>query len=374
MPRLTPSQVEEAIGHGEITAISIDAAVFEEEGLQLETGLLRHLQQFRDGKLKLVLADVGIDAVKTSLANRIATADQALLRAVETLRQARHLGEEKFAPALAGTIGAEPPAACADRRMRRFLQETGAQVVRSGDLVTSGLLLDDILHRRPPFETGTAQGSKLIDAISLHALEVFAEVRETMLLVVSSKPDWQAFCDASDWLVCEPRLDAALSRPQGRAQYLGALLAAQIEDGKAGELVTDIDRALIALVATLDPEVTAEAAFPFRAALQDITFQGFRFAAPADFVLVARDPEMESFHFKTRLEVDLTARCAFDFTLAAGRGTMALGTTVETCTGSLPFEVILAVEGDIEGEIALDGVEVLRHGPRLDFGPVAPVL
>ncbi len=372
MPRMTPSQVEEAVVHGELAALSIDAEVFARHGFALEAGLLARLRQFRESNVSLVLADVVVDDVKERMAAQIADADQVFTSAARGLKNARNIGTDDYDSLQSETVGSETPEACAARRFEDFMRETGCTVVNAGELVSSGVLLSDYLDRKPPFAAGRSQRNRLPDAIALHALDAFAESCESTLLVVSQDRDWIDYCDASDWLVCEPRLDEAMARFQSRAQFDAAVFAVQVQDGKTNELIGEIGQELAAFVKTMEIAIDAGAQVPFRCEVETIAFKDFAFPDPPAFTLVGRDKGEDRVDFTTGIEVTLDVTCRFDFQVNSGAASIPVGTVHETRSGVVPFEIAFSIFGDLEGSFEVDDIEVLTHGRRFGFGPVAP--
>lgn len=71
MEHMGLNELKELIRMGEFGAISLDTSIFEAQGLKLESGLLKQLDQFLDSSTKLIISEVVKEEVLSHLTKKI---------------------------------------------------------------------------------------------------------------------------------------------------------------------------------------------------------------------------------------------------------------------------------------------------------------
>jgi hypothetical protein len=83
VPALSEEQIRQAIAAGEVTAITLDTTCFNENGLRLESGLLKRLEQFAAAPIGFVLSDVVFKETLAHLTRKAGSAQDQLAKAVD---------------------------------------------------------------------------------------------------------------------------------------------------------------------------------------------------------------------------------------------------------------------------------------------------
>jgi hypothetical protein len=228
-----PFSLHEQVKGGEFGAIVLDTSIFDGYQLELESGLLRQIEQFADGSVRVLMPDVIRHEVVRHLQDRASEARSQLQRALRLSQRAGLLGGHQVqcevivaAATDAATSGAS------EARLQAWIDRTGAAVIRCGEFVDVTTLMERYFATRPPFAATGDKKCEFPDAVVLLALERWAVRHRTRVLLISRDEDWQSFASESEHLAVVPDLAEALAAFQDhRALYACRRAAQALEAG-----------------------------------------------------------------------------------------------------------------------------------------------
>ncbi|MBP1807453.1 PIN domain-containing protein [Rubellimicrobium aerolatum] len=192
-----------------ITAITVDTSIFDEKGLQLNSGALQALSSLKDRPFDFLMSGT---IAKEVLAHLERGAKEALSAAKKAIGQALNAFETATPSRddlLASVTGGRDTAAAARQRWQDFVDRTGCVILDDAALVDTATLFAGYFAGDPPFGSGKKK-NEFPDALALHALEREAVRRDGGILVVSKDGDWRAFCERSKRLYVVREIEEAL--------------------------------------------------------------------------------------------------------------------------------------------------------------------
>ncbi|MBN2436334.1 MAG: DUF4935 domain-containing protein [Spirochaetes bacterium] len=77
-------------------AITIDTSIFDQKGLNFESGILKTLEQFKGKPIPLILSEIVIKEVQSHLMRKVMDARKQLMRAIDISKLHLLLNEEKI--------------------------------------------------------------------------------------------------------------------------------------------------------------------------------------------------------------------------------------------------------------------------------------
>lgn len=218
----------EQIKSGRITALTLDTSIFDQHHLNLESGLLFRLKQFKGSDNKVCFSDVVCREVQRHLTKKAENAKDALVDAAISVERAWQQPKTKE---LVQQIFSDRDSAqdLAERRLNEYLDGIGAIVVPQAS-ITLDSVLDLYFAEQPPFSS--QKKAEFPDAIALLALEHWANEHDTNILVVTRDKDWTEYCAQSSRLRAMSDLSAALSYFQSEtAKFAAGLIEKKIHEG-----------------------------------------------------------------------------------------------------------------------------------------------
>ncbi|NEQ78670.1 MAG: DUF4935 domain-containing protein, partial [Okeania sp. SIO2C9] len=194
-------KLKKIVREGQFGALTLDTSIFDAQGLKLESGLLRQLEQFQDNSTRLILSEVVREEVLSHLTMKVKEAqkliEKSLKQAKEHLRvEPQHL--EDIKKLLCYERKAQE---IASERFSQFVKLTSLEIVEAQDYVMVSDLIQRYFKAKPPFSETGKKKNEFPDAIALMSLERWANKNQTKIIVVTSDQDWKNFCQDSESLV-----------------------------------------------------------------------------------------------------------------------------------------------------------------------------
>ena len=181
----------------EYDAILIDTSIYDRNGLRLEKGLLSKLTQFKKSPVNFLMPDVMKNEVKSHLQEKIKKSRNALEKSLNDAVDHLFFEGSTLNDAKAKLLDANEVDQLADVRINAFIENTGAEVIDSGSLVSVSEVLNQYFTNQAPFaETGNKK-CEFPDAIALLAIEEWARNENKKVLAVAKDKDWEKYCDNS---------------------------------------------------------------------------------------------------------------------------------------------------------------------------------
>ena len=357
--KLTLPQIASAVQKKEITAISLDTSIFDGKQRGLEWGVLRHMQQFRNGPASFLLADIVSRELHRHLVRDTQDSLAALKKALkEAATPWRVVAAEKDA-FFAQVHRDLPPEQMAQLRLDEYITATGATVIKAADHADLGEVIHRYFTPLPPFGTKEAKKNEFPDALALLTLEAWCKEAETKMLVVTADGDWQAFAAESEHLVAHADLAEALGCFQEEAaQFACREIERLVAGGDQQGVVARVIDAVRSAADTVDVDVDADSQFRVEPDVSEVTFptveiEPFRLE-PVEFgegYLVAQ------------IQVEVTAEIITYFGFSKrdpiDRDYLSLGSGRAFAEEHLVAEVLVTFAGDLLRNPEIEQIEVL---------------
>ncbi|KVL32092.1 hypothetical protein WS98_21330 [Burkholderia territorii] len=215
------SRIVSLIVANQVGAIALDTSVFDAQQRNLESGLLRCVEQFRSNeRIRVLIPDIVRREVRAHPARDVAEASTGLQRAVQMVVKARLLSGDAALQFQIANHQTDEPALAAERRMVDWLAPTRAEVLDVAARTDMRVLFDRYFAAQAPFAESSKKKQDFPDAAALLALEHWANEKETAVLVVSTDSDWQRFCVAHPRLIWTDNLSGPLGAFQDESTQL----------------------------------------------------------------------------------------------------------------------------------------------------------
>lgn len=359
-------------------AITIDSSIFLKLGLNLESGLLAQLAQFKDGPTDLVLSEVvEREVFKHLRLNGKAARDGALnsLAKVEALFLAE---DEKLAQIVAAKEAIEDPGEVAKKRFARFIASTGADTV-AASLCGMDELLRHYFAPLAPFTAAGAKKSEYPDAIALISLQKWAADKSKRILAVSADKGWAEFAEKSEQIDVEDDLATALEIVQEHAEATEQAVAnfiTAIEGGQLPETAARIESLLEDGLADWVFHPEGQGSFYLEGDSAGIDLGGFEYEKNGDdydITIVRAGHEWTV--ARIGFSASGTANAAFSLSLWDGIDKEYVSMGAQSAASEVEFEgaFLLTLSGDLAGpltDIEIEELELVDAPGAIDFGEI----
>lgn len=369
MPKMSEDQIVFAIMSGTIGAITIDTAVFDKYRCSFAFPVLRKLDQFKDGTTQVWLSEIVVKEVEDHIARNAAETQRFLKKAIrDYANRWKELANIPGGFEISGN-----PRASAQAQVNAYLEAIGATTVSAAG---GDELVKEVLRRyfapEPPFEDVENKKREFPDAFALLSLSAAADKAQTVLLCVSPDKGWNAFCDASEALVCVGSLEQALSFFNSSGRSTADAVIGLLRQGNAPSLEVDIAAALEGRLDDGDfypygSSMLWSEIEPISAVPQTVEFDPHSQAE-----VIAVDDETVTFTLAVHALVAFEAGFHFHIRGSVDGDTVALGSTKATVEERLPFELVITVARDLGPVPRAIDVKVRKAQIDVNFGDVNP--
>lgn len=210
MPILDQDELRTLLSNGGITALTVDTNIFDEKQLQLNSATLQALSRLNGRGFLFMLTDT---VCKEVLAHLEEVASQSFRSTRKEIGKALRVFETRKPTRdqiLDLITGSRTPDQVAQEHFRKYLTDSGCEILDDAGLVDTASLFEDYFSARAPFGSGKKK-SEFPDALALNALERTATNRAMGILVVSKDSDWEKFCRNSAQLYLVEDIERALA-------------------------------------------------------------------------------------------------------------------------------------------------------------------
>ncbi len=368
LPLMNKADIERHILEGPTlkVAISLDTCVYQQHGFRLESGQLRHLEQFGGTAGVMVMSDVVQREVLAHMVAEAVKAKNKLKAAIEDVRA--HWPTAAGAPTPSDILGTATAEVVAAGRLDTFLRRCSGEVVNASARVDIADVMERYFQASVPFEKASDKKHEFPDAVALLSLENWAEEHNKPVLLVSNDKGWQAFAEASSRLCCVAALDEALElfqmRDAKRTQLVAHVAALLEADAESWDGLRELASLLNSTIWVED----ASAMFDYEVDLQvDVTEVKFVDDSMLGS-LRAIDYSDDALTVIGKFEATATVDARFAFVMDG----VNLGGCVVSDDKTVIFEALITfAEPDGDKLQAVD-IELVRRMHKLDFGHVEP--
>lgn len=363
---------------GTIGAISVDTCIFTETGYRLDSGILKHLEQFKDNAFQLVFSEITLREIRGHIVRDSEEAKAKLITALRGVGRYWAVQTDKQGLMVNELLGTDTAKELALKRLTDFGNRCGVQLIEAQKTLDISELLKRYFNTQPPFESTADKKSEFPDAITLLSLQAWAKKKGTAVLFVTKDKGCKGFCAESDYLYAIDDLSEALTLIQERDAHRASLcktIQAKIDSGAYPDLIDLVTDTIANHIWDIDWVTEADAAYSYDDELDDVEVVSCEFAAPYrghGFRVVDYRNDVLVMQASIRLEVKAT--CSFSFSVrdSIDHDMMHIGDATVTAKDTVTVEVLLTVESPSSDTPEIVEIELISSRQRLDFGSIEP--
>ncbi len=249
-------------------------------GLRLNSGLLKQLEQFHNSSIKLIISEIVKEELLSQLRDKAKKAQDKMIIAVKEAKDYLLVNNQVLEDIEKEIFDSHKPQEIALKKFRQFQEITSLYIIEAQDHVKIHDLIQMYFNSEAPFQATGKKKCEFPDAIALMSLEALAKNSETKILVVSSDNDWKNFCQKSENLEIIDNLANALSLFQDvEANYICKCLSEKYKKGKLNQVKEAISKLLDEQIYNFyfAPYVEASYCYYEWDGFMDISLNGFEF-------------------------------------------------------------------------------------------------
>jgi rRNA-processing protein FCF1 len=370
-------ELKNLVRAGQFRAITLDTSIFDAQGLKLESGLLKQLEQFRDSSTKLIISEVVKQEVLSHLIEKTKEAKKDLEKSLKQAKDYWKVEDSEIESIKKIVFDGREAQEIASERFSQFIEATNLEIIEAQKYLAVSDLLQKYFQAQPPFSTTGKKKNEFPDAIALISLETWANKNQTKIIVVTSDNDWKIFCENSERLCHIDDFAKALGLFQlQNADDICEYLSEKYKKGDLDKVKNAVFKALKDKICEFD--IYPEASSSFIYEVEEVTkIQVNDFEFIEDFNPTYFDDNR--LDVESILSVDINVECNFSFSVrdSIDRDYVGLGTyNINTQANLEEVEVLITFVGNwnkINAEVEVDNVEVKVKTPvSIDFGNIEP--
>jgi hypothetical protein len=362
-------------------AITLDTSIFDKQGLKLDRGLMKTLEQFNGKPIGLVLSEIVFRELHKHLSKKVGETRLQIERALHQCAEYLPIDPERLKDARANIIPSDSDQDISKEQIESFVERTGAQVIMAEDSVDISNLIKRYFQSLPPFAESGKKKNEFPDAIALVSLESFAKDKNYKILAVSADGDWAEFGKQSEWIdvISDLAEGIAAFQPQEAAFKFCERLGDELLSGKATDISESIDSFLSTAVSEIDAYPDADSAFFWDADYIEIEFVDFELLQDAEGRSRLSPVQFQDGEISIALSVRIRGSASCEFSLSVhdsiDKDNVSMGTASKTVDFEFESELLLSASGDFEGdidEVDVDSIELLSSPRYIEFGSLEP--
>lgn len=362
-------------------AITIDTSIFDEKGLNLESGILKTLEQFNGKPSYLVLSEIVLREVHAHLKKKAKEARSSLIKAIRESKVSLSATDDNAEAALNILVPSHDDSDVAKGRLEVFVKNTGAEIVPATGRVELDEVIKKYFNAEPPFEESGKKKNEFPDAIALMSLESWAKEQKTKVLAVSKDADWIRFAENSKHIDVVEDLAKAIStfQPQSSAVDYCTTISKLLPKGQPEDLHQLIEEYLAEEVSEIDLYPEADSQFFYEPDFVEVFLESFKFVAREDGSALLQPVQGQNNTLIVEAKFFVTASASTTFSLSVhdsiDKDYVSIGNSSASTELEFEAEVLLTFEGDFDKGIEyvdLVNFELLSHPRDVDFGSIEP--
>ena len=366
---------------GEFGAITLDTSIFDAQGLRLESGLLKQLEQFQDSSTRLILSEVVKEETLSHLMEKARDAQKEIEKSLKQARDHWRVEDQDIEEINKIVFGGREVQEIVFERFNQFAELTSLEIVEAQNYVMVGDLIQKYFKARPPFSETGKKKNEFPDAIALMSLETWANKNQIKIIVVTSDKDWKSFSKGSDRLIAIDDFAGALGLFQLQdADDICKYLSEKYEKGELENVKEAISNALEYQMSDLEiyPEVSSS--YMYEQDSTEVTLNGFEFKLFESPNLIFRPVNFDddSLVAESKLCVDVNIECSFSFYIydSIDKDEVPFGSGSANLQTNLDVDILVSFVGSLDkigAEVEVDDVEIeIKKLDAVDFGEIEP--
>lgn len=363
---------------GSITAISIDTCIFSRAGYQLDKGILKRLEQFKDNSFRFVLSEVTLKEVFSHIKMHADEEQTRFLTALRGVAKYWSINQETQTEVIKSLLNELEPKALAKGLLTAFVKRCGAQIIEAKNTIDITDLLKCYFETNPPFESSGSKKAEFPDAITLLSLESWAKKEGTALLFVTSDKGCISYCDQTQNIFAIRDLRTALTLIQERDSHCVKMCKSidkLILNGNYPDILDDIEEEISNDIWSIDWMPDANASYYFDPEMQEIEVKSVSFLPPHGIAeLQPVDFSSDKLVAQATIFVEIKARCDFRFSTKdwIDKDMIIVGNSSAKTEKKIELQVFLTFV-NLNGAVPeLENIELVPACIDIDFGTVQP--
>ena len=226
-------------------ALTLDSNIFISNGLNLERGILKQLEQFATSPVQLIFSEVVYREIRKHMLERVSDSRSKLTSALKAVKSSFAIADGVTDGAALQLLGKRTDEEVVDERLQGFLNRTGAKIVPVSG-VDAQELVALYFEVDPPFESSRDKKAEFPDAIALLSLVSWAKERDAQILAVSEDKGWTNFAERTKHIDSVQDLAKALThfQPHNAARDIIESLKQLIETGGQHEILNVVSETI----------------------------------------------------------------------------------------------------------------------------------
>lgn len=341
------------------TAITLDTTVFDGNGLRLDKGLLASMVQFNSAPTTFVMTDVVVNEITSHIEDRLKKSKLSLERALENIREHNLVETSELDSLKLKLESAKDCAELASEKVALFIASTGAKILDTNEYVTVKELTTSYFSQEPPFAAVGEKQKEFPDAISLMALNKWAEINGEIVYAVSGDKDWASYCKPRDFIDCYEDLAEALNhfnrenKPYAVVSYLESCIASD----NCLSFIEQVNSHLVSAFDGVDITLQADSSFYWEPEEYTVNFSNVN--SLDDNLRIIRNTE-DYIVIEVSLNVSLDIDGSFSLSHfdSIDRDYVSMGTVDRSVQKDFDVNVLITIGGDFDK--AKDDIEALE--------------
>lgn len=361
-------------------ALSIDTSIFESHGLRLESGLLKRLEQFKDGELPLLMSEVVLTELLIHMERKVRETRVGISKALRNASDHLIIPQNEVQYCRNILISNKSDREVAKERLDIFMDRVGAQLIPFQEGIDARRLMQNYFSGSPPFESTGKKKNEFPDAVALSNIEDWASRENSKVLVVSTDSDWKRFAEESSYIDFEEDLSKAIAEFQVhyKARDFCKRLRAKIFDSEYKFILEAIESKLKERVS--EWQITPDATSQYYLGIEDVEMQyvSFELNEWSDDEAILWLIESNDNKVDVEFSVNIVAKATCNFELSVkdsiDREYITLDVVQAERDVTHDTGVLVSFEGSFssDGELRVKDVEILEELDHLDFGEIEP--
>lgn len=374
-------ELKNLVRAGEFGAITSDTSIFEAQGLRLEAGLLKQLEQFQDSSTRLILSEIVKEETLSHLMEKARDAQKEIEKSLKKAREHWRVEDRDIEKIKERVFGGREAQEVVLERFNQFAEITSLEIVEAQNHVMVGDLIQKYFKARPPFSETGKKKNEFPDAIALMSLETWANKNQTKIIVVTSDNDWKSFCKGSERLIAIDDFAGALGLFQLQdADDICKYLSEKYGKGELENVKEAISNALEYHISDFEiyPEVSSS--YMYEQDSTEVTLNRFEFKLfePPNLIFRPVNFDDDSLVIESKLSMDVNIECSFSFSTydSIDRDEVPFGSGSANIQTNLDVDILVSFVGSLDkvgAEVEVDDVEIeVKKLDAVDFGEIEP--
>lgn len=362
-------------------AISVDTSIFDEKGLNFESGILKTLEQFNGKPSHLVLSEIVIREMHAHLKKKAKDARASVVKAIRESQAHLSVIDKNAQVASDALMPKIDDGEVAKARLEGFVKNTGAEIIPAAGRVELAEIIQKYFQAEPPFEESGKKKNEFPDAIALMSIESWAKENDTKVLAVSKDRDWKKFAEQSNHIDVVEDLAEAISKfqPHSSAIDYCTNIAKLLPAEKPEKLYESIQQHLSEQVAEIEPYPEATSQFFYEPDYVEVVLNSFDFVLKERGSAALQPVQGQNNTLIVEAKIAVSAEASTSFSLAVhdsvDKDYVPIGSSSASTEMEFEAEVLLTFEGDFDKgteHVELVNFELLSSPNNVDFGDIEP--